>query len=46
MVRTELGALLPELRAQHQRDIARGAGWVELPEALSVKLPNAARELA
>jgi len=29
---------------QHARDVAAGAGWVELPEALDRKYPNAARE--
>jgi integrase len=32
------------VRVQHQRDLAIGAGYVELPEALAVKYPNAARE--
>ena len=43
--------LLPPLRAQlraarakHQRDLARGSGWVQLPDALDRKLPNAGRE--
>jgi integron integrase len=31
-------------RAQHQRDLAAGAGWVELPTALLRKYPNAGRE--
>lgn len=31
---------------QHQRDLAAGAGYVELPDALARKLPNAPRELA
>ena len=30
--------------AQHQADLARGAGWVELPDALRRKYPNAWRE--
>jgi integron integrase len=29
---------------QHQRDLRRGAGWVELPWALGRKYPNAGRE--
>jgi len=29
----------------HERDLAAGAGWVELPRALSRKYPNAGREL-
>ena len=32
---------LKEVRAQHELDIANGAGWVELPEAISRKYPNA-----
>lgn len=31
-------------REQHSLDIAAGAGWVELPDALDRKYPNAARE--
>jgi hypothetical protein len=27
----------------HQRDLERGAGWVELPSALARKYPNAPR---
>jgi len=30
---------------QHERDLARGAGWVELPGAYAQKNPAAAREL-
>ena len=32
------------VRAQHQRDLRQGAGFVELPYALARKYPNAARE--
>ena len=32
------------VRRQHERDLARGAGWVELPGALMRKYPNAGRE--
>ena len=35
---------LAEVRAQHERDIAAGAGWVALPGALGVKYPQAGRE--
>lgn len=35
---------LDDARAQHARDVAAGAGWVELPDALDRKYPNAARE--
>ena len=31
------------MRVQHQRDLAVGAGWVELPGALGRKYPNAGR---
>ena len=43
-VRTELGAHLERARSQHLSDVASGAGWVELPEALDRKLPAAGRE--
>ena len=43
--------LVPELRdhltatrAQHSADLAAGAGWVALPDALDQKYPNAGRE--
>src|SRR6267378_1165667 len=35
---------LAEVATQHERDIAVGAGWVELPGALDLKYPNAGRE--
>ena len=35
---------LEAVHAQHHRDLAAGAGWVELPTALSRKYPNAGRE--
>jgi integron integrase len=41
-----LAAHLELVRAQHRRDIAAGAGWVELPGALGRKLPSAGREWA
>jgi integron integrase len=41
-----LAAHLERVRAQHRRDIAAGAGWVELPGALGRKLPSAGREWA
>jgi integron integrase len=37
---------LAGVRRQHERDTAVGAGWVELPGALSVKYPRAGREWA
>lgn len=36
---------LAHVRALHVRDIAAGAGYVTLPDALADKYPNAAREL-
>jgi len=41
-----LPAQLEEVARQHATDLAAGAGWVELPFALTRKLPNAGRELA
>jgi len=41
------GALTEHLQGvkrQHETDLARGAGWVELPWALDRKYPNAGRE--
>jgi len=35
---------LAKVRTQHERDLAAGAGWVELPGALSLKYPQAGRE--
>ena len=35
---------LEDVRAQHEADLAMGAGWVELPTALLRKYPNAGRE--
>ena len=35
---------LQTARRQHDQDLARGAGWVELPGALARKYPNAGRE--
>jgi site-specific recombinase XerD len=35
---------LVRVRQQHAEDLGRGAGYVELPDALSRKYPNAARE--
>lgn len=35
---------LEDVRAKHRHDLAAGAGWVELPTALTRKYPNAGRE--
>jgi integron integrase len=46
MAKADLTAHLDAARAQHQHDLAAGAGWVELPTALHRKYPNAGREWA
>ncbi|MEO7330996.1 MAG: integron integrase [Minicystis sp.] len=35
---------LARMHAQHAADVAAGAGWVEMPDALDRKYPNAGRE--
>ena len=35
---------IDDVRVQHEADLRRGAGWVELPGALLRKYPNAGRE--
>jgi integron integrase len=40
-VKEKLAAHLTEVRAQHDRDLASGAGFVELPDALARKFPSA-----
>ena len=35
---------LKVVQAQHQADVAQGAGWVEMPDALGRKFPNGGRE--
>jgi integron integrase len=45
-LKTRLLQHLAEVRAQHERDLAAGAGWVALPGALGTKYPNAGREWA
>lgn len=37
---------LAEVKQRHEGDLLHGGGWVELPNALSRKLPNAGREWA
>jgi integrase len=46
VAKADLTARLDATRVQHQRDLAAGAGWVELPAALLRKYPNAGREWA
>ena len=43
-VKTELVRHLELFKSQHDADLRRGAGWVELPWALARKYPNAGRE--
>jgi integron integrase len=43
-VKPQLATHLARVRAQHQADLQRGTGWVEMPWALARKYPNAARE--
>jgi len=43
-VSQRLSQHLKQVRRQHDADLAHGAGWVELPEALHRKYPNAGRE--
>jgi integron integrase len=44
VVKADLARHLDGVREQHQRDLQAGAGWVELPTALTRKYPNAGRE--
>ncbi len=44
-LRPELERQIAAVRCQHASDLAAGAGWVELPDALDRKFPNAGREL-
>jgi len=44
MAKADLVRHLAGVRAQHQEDVAAGAGWVELPMALGRKYPHAGRE--
>src|SRR5262245_17635419 len=43
-ISAELSTHLTNRRAQHTADLAKNAGWVELPDALHRKYPNAGRE--
>jgi site-specific recombinase XerD len=43
-VKMALARHLEAVRDQHQDDLRSGAGWVELPTALTRKYPNAGRE--
>ncbi len=43
-LRPALEIHLANVRRQHDADFAAGASWVELPDALAAKYPNAGRE--
>ena len=43
-VKASLAAHVTQVREQHQADLRRGAGWVDLPWALAGKHPNVGRE--
>ena len=43
-VKADLARHLEFVKTQHETDLQRGAGWVELPWALARKYPNAGRE--
>jgi len=45
-VETPLARHLETVRLQHEQDLGRGLGWVELPQALARKYPHAGREWA
>ncbi|MBC8074157.1 MAG: integron integrase, partial [Deltaproteobacteria bacterium] len=45
-VRVPLREHLHRVKLRHERDLAGGAGWVEVPDAVGRKLPNAGREWA
>jgi integron integrase len=43
-VKADLSRHLQRVKRQHEGDLLRGTGWVELPWALARKYPNAGRE--
>ena len=45
-IRDDLAGHIVRMREQHSRDLATGAGRVELPTAIARKYPNASREWA
>jgi integron integrase len=46
MVKSDLARHLERVRTQHVADLHRGSGWVDFPDALARKYPNAGREWA
>jgi integron integrase len=45
-LRKQMCVQLHHVKVQHDQDLARGAGWVEIPDALTRKYPDAGRALA
>lgn len=45
-IRPQLEIQVRTVMRQHTQDLARGAGWVQLPDALALKYPNAGKEQA
>jgi hypothetical protein len=45
-LKAELQTHLQRVGLLHQKDLADGLGWVELPQALQRKFPNAERQWA
>ena len=45
-VKSALARHLQGVQRQHERDLQAGAGWVDLPDALGRKYPNAGRQWA
>jgi integron integrase len=43
-IREQMREHLTRVREQHARDVANGAGFVEIPDALRIKYPNAAQQ--
>jgi integron integrase len=46
IIKSTLACHLEVVRKQHMRDLSNGAGWVELPDAVGRKYPNAGRDWA
>jgi integron integrase len=44
IIKADLARHLEVVRRQHRRDLEQGAGWVELPTALTRKYPSGGRE--
>jgi integron integrase len=43
-IQTDLRDHIQQVRQQHQVDLREGAGWVELPQAFSIKSPSAGQD--